>query len=120
MNKINWLKDNFNNFIQNLVVQIIASLITLGTIIYYKDKFIELVTSSVKIWHVLIFFFAILISKYIYNFRKSKYVHKFSKYGVEWDAIINKDNEILVKGPFCPSCAEIIYWFKSIPMFKLS
>ena len=110
MNKINWLKDSFKNFIENLAVQIIVSLITLGTIIYYKDKFIDLVNYTVKIWQVLLFLSVSLFLIYIYNYYISKSVHKFLKYGMEWHvnikkhSIIKKDIEISVKGPFCPRC----------------
>lgn len=106
----NWLKDRFKNLIENLPVQIILSLFTLGTVIYYKDKLIEFFNYTVTIWQVSIFLIIIVVSISIYNFHNSKSVQKFLKYGMEWHvnikkhSIIKKDIEISVKGPFCPPC----------------
>ncbi|MFZ3384941.1 MAG: hypothetical protein WA144_13545 [Candidatus Methanoperedens sp.] len=110
MSKINWFKNFFRSLIENIFVQIILSLITLGVIVYFKDKLIDFFNYTVTIWQVLILLFVILIIIYSYNFYKSKSVHKFLKYGMEWHvnikkhAIFKKDVDILVKGPFCPRC----------------
>jgi hypothetical protein len=110
MSEKNWIKNSIKFLFDNIVQIIFGSIITLTSIVYYKDKLIEFFNYTVNIWQVSIFLLIIAVSISSYDFYKSKSVHKFLKYGMEWHvnikkhSIIKKDIEISVKGPFCPRC----------------
>lgn len=95
-----FLKDKFK-FILELIIG--GIILTIGAY-FNKDTLIELLKYEIPIWIISIIFILFLVIFFIYNYSKSKAIHKFMKYGMEWHVKIKNKKVNSIDGPFCPPC----------------
>jgi Zn ribbon nucleic-acid-binding protein len=117
----NWTIKHLSILFHNLISQVIITIILGFVGVYYIDSLMDLLFFDIKVWQLILAIIIILFGLYCYTIIIPVDNISFKKFGLMWEAKIQKNNLKKIYGPLCPNCnCDISHTFVLNPVRKLS